>query len=390
MRRLIPLVVACGLMVLAGCETIRLGQSLQVNEDAVTTEGGSEAHAHLTTQAPEPPLVQAWRVDVQAGFGPAASLVAGGRVLVSSRIGEVHVLDVGTGRRRGKIELGESIEGAPVLVDGGLLVVPLLAGRYGLVAYDIVNGSRVWRQRDMHQAAGLLLAQGVLIAAALDGTVRGLDPESGVERWAIQPDPRSSFVATPTAFATGSSVAVADDQGRVTTLDPTTGRILWTAELGAPVQETPTAVSGLLVVPTTRGRLIALDAETGAVRWMHQAESETARFAAPASSEAIFVGASDGILRRLDAQTGEVVWTARFDGNVAAAPLIAGELIYVSTLGSTLAALDAETGARVWETELPGRSKSALVAADGFLFVLAEPRYIYAFRNQDALANASR
>ena len=388
-RRVRPILwLACSLGLLAGCESLRLDRPLVVGPSMVSTEGGSGVHPHVTTQAPDAPLVQAWRYVAEAGFGPAAALTAADHLIVGNRIGEVHVVDVASGKRKGKVELGESIEGTPVLLNGRVLVVPLVAGRYGLVAYDMVAGTPAWRHRDMHQAAGLLVAEGVLIAAALDGTIRGFDPESGEERWAIQPDPRSSFTATPTTLAPGR-VAVADDRGRVTTLNPTTGRILWTTELEAPVQETPSAVDGLLVVPTTRGRLVALETETGSIRWTHRAEAETARFAAPATSEAIFVGASDGMLRRLDIQTGELTWTTVFDGNVAAAPLIAGDLIYVSTLGSTLAALDLETGERVWETELPGRSKSALVAADGFLLVLAEPRHIYAFRSQDPLADAT-
>ncbi|NNE34865.1 MAG: PQQ-binding-like beta-propeller repeat protein, partial [Rhodothermales bacterium] len=62
-----------------------------------------------------------------------------------------------------------------------------------------------------------------------------------------------------------------------------------------------------------------------------------------------------------------------------ASPLIAGTTVYLGTLGKTLVALDVETGAENWNYGLRGRVKSSLIARNGELYVLCEPRYVYRF-----------
>src|SRR5690606_28853768 len=284
------------------------------------------------------------------------ALVADNLVVVATRHGEVHLVDVVEGDRVGKKGFGEAIEGTPVLVDGRLLVVPVAAGKHGPGAYDLVEGQRRRARRGPPPAAGL----------------------PGSQRRALRPPPLAAFFASPVALPPGA-VAVADDRGQVRAFDPTSGAVRWTADLGAPVHETPALAGDLLLVPTTRGVLAALDAATGAERWRHEAEGEGVLFATPAVVPGgIVVGASDGVLRRLDLATGAVAWTHRFDGNVSAAPLVAGEAVYDGTLGERFAALDLATGAETWSTELPGRVKSAAVAVGGLLVVFAEPHHLHA------------
>ncbi len=366
-------------LLLIGCETLRLPASLALTEGDALTEGRTGARAHATPEAVAVPLRQAWRYNAEAGFGPAAVLVAGGHLVVVNRAGEAHVIDAEAGKRVGTVGLGEAGDGAPVLLDGRTLVVPLSAGRNGLIAYDLVRGSRTWTLRDAPHAAGLLLARGVLVAAALDGTVRGLDPATGSERWAVRPDTLAAFYASPVEAA-DDLVVVADDRGGVTALAPLTGAIRWRRSLGAPVLSTPTRHGRAVVVPTTRGQVVALDAATGEVDWIYAVSDETVRFAAAAASaDALVLGATDGLLRRLDPATGAERWATRFDGALTAAPLLAGETVFVGTMGRELAAVDPATGAVLWDTELGGRIKTAPVVAGGRLVVLVEPKDVIAF-----------
>ncbi|MDX1421188.1 MAG: PQQ-binding-like beta-propeller repeat protein [Rubricoccaceae bacterium] len=366
-------------MTAAGCDTLRVQRPLA--SGAVLAEGGPGAYRHVSTEAPAPPLEEVWRYNAEGAFGPAPALPAPGTVLVATRHGEVHLVDVASGDRIGKRSFGEAIEGAPVLLNGRRLVVPVASGRYGLLAYDLINGQRTWVRRGDPHTAGVLAVGDRLVAAAYDGTVRALDAATGVELWAHRPDSLAAFFATPTLVG-GGRVAVADDAGRVTTYALSTGRVVWSATLDAPVHETPAAALDLLVVPTTRGAVVALDASTGAERWRHAADPGVL-FASPAATpDAILVGGSDGVLRRLGLD-GAVAWTQRFDGNVAAAPLLAGETVYVGTLDERFVALDLGTGREVWSTTLPGRVKSAAVATDGTLIVLAEPRHLHAFRSAE-------
>ncbi len=366
------------LSLFSGCNALQLGQPLRIEPGDWTTAGGSTSRAHTTDATLALPLEQAWRYDADAAFGPAAVVAADGVLIVATQKGEIHAIEVETGKRRGVGNLREPITGAPVLTNR-VLYAPVADGKRTLVAYDIERGERKWELRVGPHEAGLLLDGGTLVAAGLDGIVRGIEPGSGEVRWTATPDSAAGFFAAPVTMAPGR-IAVADDRGRVTALDLATGAVAWTRDLGLPVYASPAAGGGRLFIPTTRGRFLALDAATGEAVWTFEAARPTVRFSPPAvSGNRIVVGSSDGMLRALDATTGDVRWSFHSDGNFASAPLVAGSVVYVGSMNETLYALDADSGEVLWQTELDGRVKSEPVLHDGYLIVLAEPKYAYAF-----------
>ena len=310
-------------------------------------------------------------------------------MIVSTRAGRVDVVELSSGRKVGGVSLGDAIEGAPVLVDERTLVVPVAAGRDGLVAYNLATGSKAWTLRDNLHSAGLLLSGGTLVAAALDGTLRGLDPLTGAGHWSMQFDSTRAFYAAPTEIADGL-VVVADEAGGLVAFNPANASVQWRREIGLPVVRTPAAFGGRFFVPTTLGEFLAIDSVTGETVWTYQADAELARFATPAVDERyVIVGASDGILRCLDPETGEEIWRHAFDGNISAAPLLADHVVYVGTMDEHIAALDASSGELLWDAELPGRVKSAPAARDGILIVLSEPKHVHAFDTQRIAATAA-
>src|SRR5690554_5061772 len=133
-------------LALGGCSVLTLPGPLRVAEADWTTEGGGPARTNATAAVLRPPLAQAWRYNAEGGFGPAAALVAGGTLLVGTRHGEIHALDLAEGTRIGADELGEAIVGAPVVTER-MLYVPVAGGKYSLLAYDFVRGQTRWRVR---------------------------------------------------------------------------------------------------------------------------------------------------------------------------------------------------------------------------------------------------
>ena len=373
------------ILLFSGCNALQLGQPLRVEPGDWTTAGGSGARMNTTDADLTPPLERAWRYDADGAFGPAAAVAADGMLIVATKKGEIHAVDIETGRRRGLGNLKEPVTGSPVLTNR-ILYAPIADGKRTLIAYDIERGARAWSARLGPVEAGLLLDGGTLVAAGLDGRVHGLDPASGEARWTATPDSAAGFFAAPVTLAEGQ-VAVADDRGRVTALDVQTGATLWTRDIGLPVYETPASGDGRLFVPTTRGYLVALDAATGETVWAFETGDATVRFSPPAvAAGRVVVGASDGRLRSLDAATGEERWSFVADGNFAAAPLVAGAVVYVGGMDETLYALDAGTGEVLWQAELDGRVKSEPLLHKNTLIILGEPKYVYAFTTPSPVA----
>lgn len=364
--------IVAALVLLAGCQQLRLTEPLRPSRsDAV----------------PPPPLEQAWRTDVGAAFGPLALQATNDLLLVATRAGDVSIV-TSEGRERGRVRLGNSIEGPIAVVDGRRIVVALDGTAWGVVAYDLMEGRVLWRAlRHVAHPAGVVVAAGVAVAPARDGWVRGLDADTGEERWRFQADAdTAAFVAPPILLGDGS-VAVADIRGRVAALDPATGRPRWRADVGAPVYTAMAVGERLLVVPTTRSTLAALDAGTGVPRWTRTGDAPRVRFGVPTvTGGAVFVGATDGRFRRLDAATGEETWGYPSDGAVSAAPLVAGGVVYVGTMDERLVALDAASGAERWALETEGRIRSMPVLFGGLLVVGMEPQHVRAYRPMGAVA----
>lgn len=357
-------VVLSALAVLSACSTLSVESAFP----------GAAREA----QAPMPPLEQVWRVNADAGFGADAPAVfVDGRVLVGTRDGGVLVLDGRTGDTVGKGDVGDAIDGQLEAM-GPLVFVPVTKGREGLVAFDAVRSTKQWGVRDAEHVGGAKLSAGVLVAAAHDGTVRGIAPQTGRVLWTDRMGETAQVHAS--VILAGELAIVADTDGWVRAFEPETGAVRWDARTGAPVYRTPTASGALVVLPTTRGALVAMDATSGAERWRVES-ADGVRWATPAlDGDRVFAGGTDGRLHGIDATTGEVLWTRTFDGVIAAAPLAAGDLVYVGTYRNELVAVDAATGEEQWRHELEGRVRSGLVGAGGTLVVLAEPRFIYGFR----------
>ena len=359
---------------LAGCQSLQLDRPL----------AAPEATPEATAPAPMPPLVQAWRRDAEAAFGPEAPVAtADGRIALGTRDGKVMVLDARTGSREGVGDFDDSVEGG-LAARGPLVFVPLAKSRAGLVGHDVLRASRAWALGGGPHLAAPAIVGATLVAGAHDGTARGLDPTTGEVLWEARPDTSAQIRAGVVAAGPpgGPLAVVSDTEGVVRAYRPRTGVLAWTARVGAPIYRTPTASGALVIVPTTRGRLVALDAATGAERWAVQTGAAV-RWATPeATPTAVFAGATDGTLRALDPETGRERWAMTFDGGIGGKPLAAEGVVYVGTYGERVIGVDAETGAVVWEHEVSGRVRAGLVASGGTLVVLAEPRFVYGFRPQ--------
>lgn len=364
-----------GGLVLAGCSTLQLDQPLVPVPPGV---------------APPPPLEQAWRREVDGGFGPEAPLVVGNVLIVGTARGELVALDRRTGQKAGSHPFGDSVEGAlAVASDGRTVVVPVAKGRAAVLAYDARTGQERWRWTGGAVTGGVALVGDVAVASTRDGRTVGLDLESGTERWAHDAPDGAQIQAAPISLGS-TTVLVSDDRGRLDALDARTGQVVWTADAGAPVLRSPEVADGIVVVPTTRGRLVALDAASGAIRWALDL-APSVRLATPSVADGlVVVGGTDGSVHALDAATGEARWTYEGTGGVSVRPLVSAGRVYIGTLDRRLVVLDAATGVERWSGELRGRVRGAPVAADGSVYLLTEPRHVVAFRTAPAVSSSTQ
>ncbi len=366
-------------LLLAGCTTLRFRHPLVTTDSDWLTESGTpERGRYLPAATLVPPLEQVWRFNAGAGFSAGSPLAADGKLFIPTRKGEIHVVELETGRRMGTRAFGEAIEGTPILTKDRLYI-PNAWGGSVLKAYDLLRAKYLWEGRGAPIEASLLQMQDHLLAADVEGNVTAYNPDTGDVQWQYENGGLVAYATGPVQLD-DQHFLVADTEGRIVVLNARTGAEGWKRHLSAPVYASPANLDGMVYIPTTQGRVVALDARTGATRWTYNAVPTLTRFSAPAvTDQYLIVGGSDGQLHALDPQTGILKWTTESDGNFSAPPLIAGEVIYVGALDRQFYALDLHTGDVLWETTLKGRVKSAALLQGDRLVVLAEPKYVYGF-----------
>lgn len=367
-------------LLVAGCSTLSI-ESRKVGNPVWVTEGETPLRTNAVEAALEPPLEQVWDFNAGAGFGTISPLIVDDVALVATRKGEVHAIDLNTGRRLGQTSFGESIDGTPV-IEKGVLYVPVSWGGRAIHAFNLTKGSTRWKISGAPISAGLTVFEGLLLAADVEGHVKAYDLDDGTLKWDVQLGARTGVKAAPVLV--GDRLIVGDDSGHVTAISAADGSILWTTDVHAPVYAAPAATLDAVFVPTTRGKLICLSVADGSVNWEFQTPSSEAYVASPAvDGEDVIFGASDGHVRSLNPADGALHWSTEVDGAVTAPPLIAGATVYVGTMRSKLIGLSRHDGSLAWQTELEGRVKSAFAAHGRQLIVLAEPRLVYLFETSE-------
>ena len=375
------------------CSTLRMapGAALQA---VWPVEGGNGFRSNAAPDSVAPPLRLRWKFNAQAGFGPVSPLVLGEAALVATRKGEVHAIDLASGKRVGRDAFGVSIEGTPAYADG-LLLAPVAWGGRAVHARDLTSGGRAWRAGDIPVSSGLALWGDFVLAGDVEGYVRAWRLEDGEEAWSVQLDDRAGIYSTPAVI--GDLLVAANDRGRVAALHAGDGSLAWSAEAGAPVQVSLAATEDRVFVATTRGGVRAFDARSGVLQWAYDvpkereaasgardalaatAPSQIYLTAPAAGARDLVFGASDGTVRSLNAADGSLNWTAEASDAVSAPPLLTAETVYAGTMGAMLKAFDRRDGRLLWETQLEGRVKSAFALKESLLIVLAEPRHVYAY-----------
>src|SRR5690625_3632346 len=114
----------------------------------------------------------------------------------------------------------------------------------------------------------------VYVGGGEDGGITALDATTGQTRWTTPTPDRQTIYVQPTLVdgtlytATGPTNGVSDT---VYALDPATGEVQWSTDVGELVYAGPAVADGYVVIGNgDDGRLVALDAATGEIGWTLQ------------------------------------------------------------------------------------------------------------------------
>jgi len=323
---------------------------------------------------PTLPLKIDWRFNARAGFGPDPPLIFGNTVIVSTRKGEVHLIELDSGKRIGRKKFGEAINGSAVLIDS-ILVVPVAQGRRMLAAYDMMQGQMKWRIRRAPIEVGITPVDSGGVFVTTDGTVERFNLADGQIIWTYKLKEHQRSYARP--IVNDQVVIIAVDHGEIIALSVTDGSLQWTLDIGAPIYVTPYLDNETMIVSTTQGRLIAVNVDRGVILRSITLNNNNLRLTTASIDDGLVaVGGSDGILRLFELETGEILWETQCPDAIVAQPLIIDDVVYTASMGNFFYAFQRQTGELLQTIELAGRVKSSIGVIDHGLIILSEPRYV--------------
>ena len=352
-----------------------------------------EAPAELTEIQPVLDVRKAWDMRV----GPGSELldlalrpaVEGGRVYAVGRKGQVHALDLETGRSQWKTETKMKASAGPA-AGHGLVVVGSSSGR--VVALNIADGTPRWEV----QLSGEILARpavspNVVVVRTVDGRMRGLATDTGRELWMVEHQPpRLSLRGTASPVIAGNVVVAGFDNGRIGAYSLRDGETLWEniiaigrgrteIERLSDVDSTPQVLGEDVYAVSYRGRLANLALETGQIAW---AIDMSSYHGLSVDWTSVYVADADGVVVAVNRSSGAELWrqgALRMRRLTAPTPI--GQSVVVGDFEGWLHWLDVYTGA-IHARFRAGKTAfvTAPVSGGELLIVQDEDDRVYALR----------
>jgi outer membrane protein assembly factor BamB len=275
----------------------------------------------------------------------------------------------------------------PLATDGLLLFVATRDG--ALRAFSLADGTLRWR---VPSRPGVLAARkGLLVAREPDGTVWGMDPDTGSARWkaetgitgtltpvldgdrvvvagkglAVLEGAKGAAVwSVPDAVVTqpptpsGRCLLVAEENGFLRCREPGTGNSLWTWPAGGELRA-PALVDDdeNVLLGTTARAFVALRLADGHRRWRWKLGADVRTPAAVLGDQVVF-GSHEAVLYALRRGNGNLSWRANLPSRPLSGPLLLGEGVIIACYGSLpsenlLLGFDGRSGRRVGELRTP-------------------------------------
>ncbi len=231
-----------------------------------------------------------------------------------------------------------------------------------------------------------IVAQGRAIVMETDGTVTAYSLSGGGRAWAAALRPKEeNGRGYGGGVAAGDGVIVAaTPYSTVVGLDPATGGVAWTAEVGAPARSAPTVAGGLAYVVTADNVVHAISVSDGTEKWNHTGIGEMTGVlgnASPAvgsgkvvvpytSGEILAFNAQDGSPEWLDALTGANKFTSVSGLNDVARPVIYDGTVYAVSVSGRLIATGIASGNRQWAQTVASSHQPAVAGNTVFIATL--------------------
>jgi outer membrane protein assembly factor BamB len=265
---------------------------------------------------------------------------------------------------------------APVVADGHVYILDAEAHVF---AFDAKTGTPLW-DKDLapRDAKGGFLNS---VTFGLVGPSNTIDPSKGFGGGVCFDDGK---VFVTTGF------------GSLFALDPSSGKQIWTADVGIPIVNAPVANGGRVFVSSQDNHFFSYAELNGRKLWDHQGITESAGIlqstSAAVAGEYVIAPYSSGELYALRVLNGRPAWNDLLtrSGNttalselddIAGRPVVDRDMVFAISHSGTMVGINLNTGDRVWSRDIAG-TQTPWVAGD-FIYVITTDAQMLCLQRKD-------
>lgn len=197
-----------------------------------------------------------------------------------------------------------------------------------LYAVNFQNGRVAWK----HEAEGpirssVAIGPESIFIGSEDGSLYCLDIR-GTVRWRHRS--KRGITSSPALDLENKLVVVGSQDGTVYGLDMDSGWVIWRYRTDKAVISSPAIADNAVFVGSSDGNLYALELKSGKMIWKYATEGQVNSSPAVGSG-AVYVGSVDGSIYCLDAKAGSLRWRLRTNGPVISSPVIGEDAVYIGS-----------------------------------------------------------
>ncbi len=276
---------------------------------------------------------------------------------------------------------------APLILDEETLLI----GSYNnqMFTIDTQNGiaNEFFVDARNRWIAEPLLYESTIFAPNANGTIYALSLDGGI-KWEFETD--AAIWATP--VMNGSRLYMISQDHTLYALNPATGDLVWSLDLGAATVNSPALdENGMLYVGTFDSKVFAIDANAGEIAW--EIDTRDWVWGSPVFGEdgTLYVTDLGANLYAIDTETQEILWEKVVDegSSITGAALPIGDAVIVATRSGKIAsyALDGE---RLWQEQIGNEDNpvefngNPILAGEDLILVstIADETAVYAFSTE--------
>ncbi len=360
------------------CAFYHLDKSISPKSSDWTMYGGGINRANLSEVLLIPPLEPRWAFDTGAGFGTFPCAVSDSILFVTTLKGELHLLNIPTGKAIGKKKFSTPIVGG-IALGYGVAYISFVSKDISVGEFDLFEKKFNWTLELSGIESSPLIVRDQLFVTTSDGKLVAIDKKSGIINWTFSDAPKGIIKSSRSSPSSdGKIVVYGNDNGVLYAVDIVNGELVWSYKSGGSITSSPVLYQNIVYFGSLDGYFYAIDISNGALIWKYEIGSPV--YSSPAVSDTcVYISGADGVLRCINNQSGDLIWSFKAQSIIHAAPLISDKIIYVGSYDQNFYALDAANGNLVWSYLLPGRIKSSPLIWNNFLFVFTDDQLITAF-----------